>query len=111
MDTFGEEQDIGLITWDRTAEDWSDNEYAAYKVTLPAGGSEYDIWGTDIYTDDSPIGTAAVHAGLITFADGGTVKMQILPGYDSYEGSLRNGVGSENFGAWGASYKFVDADD
>jgi len=110
-DLFGEETDIGLITWDRTAEDWSDNTYGTYKVTLPSGGTEWDIWGTDIYTDDSPIGTAAVHAGLITFSGGGTVKIQILPGESSYVGSFRNGVGSENFGAWSASFKFVDAND
>lgn len=110
-DLLDDTVDIGFITWDRTAEDWRDDTDGTYKVTLPAGGSELDIFGTDVYTDDSPIGTAAVHAGLISFAGGGTVKIQILPGSDSYVGSTRNGVSSENFGAWGASFKFVDAED
>ena len=52
-----------------------------------------------------------MHAGLITFAAGGTVKIQILPGESSYEGSSRNGVVSQDFGEWGASFKFVDAND
>ena len=103
MDPLDETVDIGFITWDQTAEDWRDDTSGTYKLTLPAGGSELDIFGPDACTDDSPIGTAAVHAGLISFADGGTVEIQILPGSDSCVGSTRNGVSSENLGAWGAS--------
>ncbi|MDQ2975462.1 MAG: pyridoxine 5'-phosphate synthase [Acidobacteriota bacterium] len=33
----------------------------------PANGVPRVIYGTDIYTDDSSVCTAAVHAGLITF--------------------------------------------
>ena len=36
-----------------------------YEYTCPKYGAKYGIWGTDVYTDDSSICTAAVHVGLI----------------------------------------------
>ena len=76
-------------------------------LTCPANGSPGSIWGTDVYTDDSPICTAAVHAGLITVRSGGTVTLEIRPGQSSYTGSLRNGVNSQSWGSWHGSYVFV----
>ena len=73
----------------------------------PAGGTEYPIWGTGIYTDDSSIGTAAVHAGLINFAAGGTVTILILPGQESYIGLTQNGVTSLDWDAYVGSFEFV----
>lgn len=49
------------------------------------------VWGTDVYSDDSAVCAAAVHAGAITIA-GGTVTIEILPGRATYEGTTRNGV-------------------
>jgi LCCL domain-containing protein/PAN domain-containing protein len=78
-----------------------------FTYVCPANGSPASVWGTDIYTDDSSICTAAVHAGLITFAAGGTVAIEIRPGQPSYTGSVRNGVSSSSYGSWGSSYVFV----
>ncbi len=64
------------------------------------------VWGTDIYTDDSAICMAAVHAGVITTA-GGAVTIEIRPGQEAYQGAERNGVTSERYGIWGGSYRFV----
>lgn len=105
---FGAPVQVGDIAWDKDAVEWRDNVGRIYIVDLPAGGVEYEIWGTDIYTDDSPIGTAAVHKGLITFASGGTVAIKILAGQASYTGSLRNGVTSQDYGEWNGSYEFVN---
>jgi hypothetical protein len=56
------------------------------------------IYGTDIYTDDSSVCVCAVHAGLISFAQGGTVTVQVKrPGLNKYTGSTRNGVTSNNY--------------
>jgi hypothetical protein len=104
---FAKDVTIGSITWDKTARKWNGNNNWTYTVTLPAGGSEYEIWGTDIYTDDSSIGTAAVHKGLITFGAGGTVTIRILPGEDSCRGTLHNGVTSQDYGNWDGSFEFV----
>jgi hypothetical protein len=51
---------------------------------------------------------AAVHAGLITFDQGGNVTIEVRPGQDSYVGGYRNGVTSSSYPSWGLSYVFVD---
>lgn len=51
--------------------------------------------GTDIYTWDSHIGTAAVHAGKLTFEKGGLVSVEFYPKGKQkgpFKGSTRNGV-------------------
>ena len=63
------------------------------------------IWGTDIYTDDSPICVAASHAGLITPDDGGVVLLEVLPGQDSYQGTTRYGITSDPYGPFLGSYR------
>ena len=49
-------------------------------------------YGTDIYTDNSSVCAAAVHAGLITFNRGGTIEIRL--GQNSYQGSHRNRANS-----------------
>jgi predicted small lipoprotein YifL len=71
------------------------------------GSSDSSVWGSDVYTDDSPIATAAVHAGLLEVGEGGTVTIRILPGLASYEGTTRNGITTLNYGSWDGSYEFV----
>lgn len=93
--------------WNTSAEQWEFKPGVRYSVTLPPGGSAGSVWGTDIYTNDSSIGTAAVHAGLITFNAGGQVTIELVEGKPSYEGSTRNGVTSNSYGDWGGSYRFV----
>jgi hypothetical protein len=66
--------------------------------TCPPNGTPASIWGTDYYTDDSSLCTAAVHAGLISFASGGTVTVEVQrPGLARYVGSTRNGVTSRDY--------------
>lgn len=65
------------------------------------------IWGTGIYTDDSSLARAAVHAGLVQPGQTATVTVEVLPGQDSYSGSLQNGVQSASYGRWNGSYAFV----
>ncbi len=75
-----------------------------FEYDCPPGGSTLSIWGTDVYTDDSPVCVAAVHAGVITLAAGGRVSIEIRPGQDAYDGSERNGVTSLGFSTWSGSY-------
>ncbi|MEO1169132.1 MAG: LCCL domain-containing protein [Pseudomonadota bacterium] len=72
----------------------------------PAGATgSGTVWGTDIYTDDSRICRAAVHAGAIG-PGGGTVVIRAVSGRSSYSGSRRNGVATSNYGRWSGSYIF-----
>jgi LCCL domain len=38
------------------------------------------VWGTDVYTADSFLGAAAVHAEVLAVGERGLVKVTILPG-------------------------------
>ena len=67
------------------------------------------VWGTDIYTDDSPIAMAAVHAGVLKVGEKAVVKLTILPGQASYNGSMRNGISTSDYGPWQGSYKVEPA--
>jgi outer membrane protein OmpA-like peptidoglycan-associated protein len=64
------------------------------------------VWGTDIYTADSAICAAALHAGAVT-RRGGLVTLRMMPGRPRYPGTTRNGVQSIDFPDYGASYAFV----
>jgi len=81
-----------------------------HEFDCPGGGEADDIWGTDIYTDDSSVCTAAVHAGFITFEDGGTVTIVLEGPQESYEASERNGVTSIEYPFWEGSFSIESAD-
>jgi hypothetical protein len=73
-----------------------------FEVTGGNGGS---VWGTDIYTDDSTLATAAVHAGVLQVGQKAVIKVTVLPGEMNYLGTMRNGITTANWGAWQGSYK------
>jgi len=66
----------------------------------------FAVWGTDIYTDDSYICGAAIHAGRIT-KQGGTVTIEIRAGQSSYTGTTRNGIRTRRYGPFGGSFVFA----
>lgn len=72
-------------------------------VRCPAGCAEGVVWGTDIYTDDSAICTAAIHAGLIP-VEGGSVRVTLTGAREIFIGSQRNGITTQAYGPWGGSY-------
>ena len=94
------------INWGTDATSLRGRNGQRFAFSCPAGSLSGRIWGTDVYTDDSSICTAAVHAGLIGLA-GGTVTIEIRPGTSSYQASRRNGVTSNGYGGWSGSYVFV----
>ena len=79
-----------------------------YKMTI-TGGTGGAVWGTDIYTNDSYIPTAAVHAGQVTVGQTKDVYIKIIEGQNNYPSSTRNGITTSSWGAWGLSYQFVSA--
>jgi hypothetical protein len=79
-----------------------------YRMTITGaiGGA---IWGTDIYTSDTHIPTAAVHAGVITVGQTKEVYIKVVQGLSEYAGTTRNGVTTSGYGGWDLSYQFVSA--
>jgi hypothetical protein len=77
-----------------------------FSVTCPvncvtSGGS---VWGTDLYTTDSSICRAAIHAGVVTNS-GGSASITLAPGQGAYTGTPRNGITTTAWGAYDQSFK------
>lgn len=72
-------------------------------------GGGNPVWGTDVYTDDSALCHAALHAGAMP-ASGGTIHVRRAPGRSSYRGSTRNGISTSSYGEWGSSIVFDSPD-
>src|SRR5207253_5473981 len=51
------------------------NQTFSFRVT---GGVVGTIWGTDIYTTDSQLAMAAVHAGALKVGETGVVRVRIV---------------------------------
>lgn len=75
------------------------------------------VWGTGIYTDDSNLAAAAVHAGVLEAGQQGVVKVIIRPGLTSsptqgnaYVGSTAHGITSNNYGTYAGSFSVVNPD-
>jgi hypothetical protein len=99
---------VQAITWsDAPTERHRGANGRRFTYSCPPGGTPASVWGTDIYTDDSRLCTAAVHAGLITLAGGGVVTIEIRPDAGSYEGSSRNGITSTAYGPYRGSFVFA----
>lgn len=96
------------VTWATGGGRWVGYWGRRESVLCPGGGHIEGVWGTDIYTDDSSICTAAVHAGLVTTKDGGTVTIEMRPDAGQYGGSVRNGVRTGDWmEPWTGAYVFV----
>jgi hypothetical protein len=75
------------------------------------GTAQGPVWGTDVYTDDSSLAAAAVHAGVLKAGQRGTVRVTILPGQGAYLGSVRHGVESGGWDAWDGSFRVEEVPD
>ena len=93
-------------TWEASATSLNGKDGETMTLACSPGGEPHTIWGSDIYTSDSSICTAAVHSGLITFQQGGTVTIEMRPGRKLYGASERNGVTSGDYGSWQQSFVF-----
>jgi hypothetical protein len=75
-----------------------------FRVTGEASGV---VWGTDVYTGDSVIAAAAVHAGLLKPGETTVIKVTVEQPLPRYSGSARNGVTSLDYGAYGTAYRLA----
>ncbi len=90
---------------------WSDNAIRfrgqngiARRVWCPPNGTRGSVWGTGIYTDDSSVCNAAVHAGRISMAMGGAFTVRNMPGLPAYRGSASNGITTMNYATFPGSF-------
>jgi hypothetical protein len=96
------------ITWGTQVDSLHGRNGQRFALVCPANGTlSSRVWGTDLYTNDSSVCTAAVHAGLIKRETGGVVTIEVRPGTNSYQGSTRNGVSSRSYGSWNGSFVFI----
>jgi hypothetical protein len=74
-----------------------------FRVT---GSLEGPVWGSDVYTSDSRLATAAVHAGAVEVDEEGVVKVSIfdMSGMP-VRGSMAHGVMSMNWGPYPVGYR------
>lgn len=68
--------------------------------------SQGSVWGSDIYTADSALCKAAVHAGVIP-RSGGRVVVERVDGRELYVGTSRNGIGTSDYGPYHPAIHFV----
>lgn len=75
------------------------------RCTAEAVAETRTIWGTGVFSVDSAVCRAARHAGVVG-PEGGLVNLVPAPGLPTYLGSVANGVTSQPFGEWSASFTF-----
>jgi hypothetical protein len=73
-----------------------------FRVTGAVNGT---VWGTGTYTSDSPLATAAVHAGVLKAGQTGIVKVTIVMTPNAFQGSTSNGVTTSDYGAYPGAYQ------
>ena len=92
------------VLWNTSASMASFEPGKTLKFKCPSSGKESAVWGTDIYTLDSSICNAAVHAGKLTTESGGAVTIELRPGESSYKGTTRNGIKTNDYEKYGQSF-------
>jgi len=75
-----------------------------FRVT---GAAEGPLWGTDVYTGDSTLAVAAVHAGCLKVGETAVLKVTVEPPLSRYTGSVRHGVTSHDFSSFGTAYRIA----
>ncbi len=99
-----ETEDQTPVLWNTSASMVSFEPGKTYKFKCPSSGKESSVWGTDIYTLDSSICNAAVHAGKLTMDSGGAVTIELRSGESSYKGTTRNGITTNDYGKYEQSF-------
>lgn len=73
-------------------------------TTSVTGRNTGPLWGDSVYTLDSDLGTAAVHAGLVQVGETKRIRVWVVPPPASFAGASRNGVQSRQWGPYHAAF-------
>ena len=83
-----------------------------YRMTITGNSSTGSVWGTNLYTADSNIARAAVHAGVISNGETKEIYLKMERFQYKYFGSTRNGVTTTDYtdsSMTYLSYYFMDS--
>src|SRR5262245_56750197 len=70
------------------------------------GSAEGGVWGSDVYTADSMLAAAAVHAGVLNPGQRGLVRVTFVDTLNvAFVGSERSGVRSHDYGHYPTGYR------
>lgn len=81
-----------------------DEPHAVFECPSNCDNTSGAIWGTDIYSIDSSVCVAAIHAGVLELGEAGSVVVTYVEGQESYEASERNSISSMSWGSYFGSY-------
>ena len=99
-DLFGVKPDPGNMT------DYSSADFNKALVFEVVGSSDGNIWGTDIYTGDSRLAVAAVHAGAVRVGERSLVRVTLSNGSERvFDGSERYGIRSLDYGNYSLAFR------
>jgi hypothetical protein len=98
--------DQGFLASDAPAriQDLCDTPGTTYYFRV-TGASDGSVWGTDVYTGDSSLTVAAVHAGAVKLGETAVVRVTVMRPLHHYQGSVRNGLTSNDYGPYGTAYR------
>ncbi len=78
-----------------------------FRVTGPQPVAQKGaVWGTNVYTLDSSLAAAAVHAGAVAPGQTAVVAVMIAGPQNGFAGSNRNGITSQNWGQYPGAFVF-----
>ncbi len=103
-DSTDTSEEILPISWNTNTSQFKGEAGQIYKFECPPNGIAGAVWGSDIYTGDTSICTAAVHVGLFTLEEGGIVTIEYRPGRQAYGSTERNGITSYTYGEYERSF-------
>jgi LCCL domain len=109
-DSATPEDEIATAWRANAVEHRADPNGTEHDYECPPDGIEDTVWGTETYTDDSSVCNAGVHAGAITYEDGGIVTIVIEGPQESFDGSESFGVTSQDYPAWPGSFSISGVD-
>ncbi|MGI9441892.1 MAG: fasciclin domain-containing protein [Rubripirellula sp.] len=71
------------------------------------GATHGTVWGSGVYTSDSHLGVAAVHAGILKDGETGVVIVRIVDPPSSFGADKRHGVSTHAWGHWDGAFEFL----
>ncbi len=98
-DLFGVKPDPGNLT------EYSSADFNKALIFEVVGSADGNIWGTDLYTGDSRLAVAAVHAGAVRVGERALVRVTLSGGSERvFEGSERYGIRSLDYGNYSLAF-------
>lgn len=99
-DLLGVRTDPGVLT------EFSVADAGRMALIEVVGRVDGSVWGTDVYTADSRLAVAAVHAGIVREGERGLVRVVIVDGSEhTFAGTDRNGVLSYDYATYPVAYR------